>query len=398
MINQTDFVNRWLVHIKILADEIGPRASTTESERRGSEYCQDVLVRLGLQPEMEPFNSARSIFDPHLYASLAMLFAFAVYPLGGTLSAGIAALISLVAFVSELLELGFRDNLLRRLVPKGSSQNVVATVDPAAEHHQDMILIGHVDSQVTPIIFSSRRWLSVYQNFTTIAFILFSTQVLLYIAGTFTQWNWIWLASIPSAVCAILLAALCIHANRTPVTAGANDNASGAGLVLALAEQLQVKPLQHTRVWLVCTGCEEVQHYGAIDFFNRHQVDFLKPVTIVFETLGCADPAWLVKEGIVIPFYPDSKLVRLAERLSAENPEWGAHPAQISGGNTEMADAVRVGIPAITLMGITPQGEVPYWHQLEDTSDKMDPAVMSHAYAFVWEYLKAIDKGEARSI
>ena len=67
--------------------------------------------------------------------------------------------------------------------------------------------------------------------------------MLLYIAGTFTQWNWIWLASIPSAVCAILLAALCLHANRTPVTAGANDNASGAGLVLALAEQLQVEIL-----------------------------------------------------------------------------------------------------------------------------------------------------------
>lgn len=54
--------------------------------------------------------------------------------------------------------------------------------------------------------------------------------------------------------------ALCIEADRTPFTAGANDNASAVGLVLTLAEALVKQPLQHTRVWLACTGCEEVQH------------------------------------------------------------------------------------------------------------------------------------------
>ena len=43
------------------------------------------------------------------------------------------------------------------------------------------------------------------------------------------------------------------------------------GLVLALAEALVKQPLRRTRVWLVCTGCEEVRHYGAIDFFRRHR-------------------------------------------------------------------------------------------------------------------------------
>ena len=55
-------------------------------------------------------------------------------------------------------------------------------------------------------------------------------------------------------------------AERTPFTAGANDNASAVGLVLTLAEAPVSPPLAHTRVWQACTGCEEVQHYGADPF------------------------------------------------------------------------------------------------------------------------------------
>ena len=147
--------------------------------------------------------------------------------------------------------------------------------------------------------------------------------------------------------------AMCIQADRTPFTAGANDNASAVGLVLTLAETLRTAPLQHTRVWLACTGCEEVQHYGAIDFFRRHRSALRNPHAIAFEMLGCAGPSWLTKEGIIVPFHADPGLVKLAEEIAAQHPELAAHPAQISGGNTEMADALRLGIPAITLSGQT---------------------------------------------
>jgi hypothetical protein len=310
---------------------------------------------------------------------------------------GIAALLVLVSLVSELLELSFRDNVFRWLVPKAPSQNVVATVPPGDEHRRDLVLIGHIDSHRTPLVFKTPRWVSVYQTFTTVAFVLFLVQALLYVLGTVTQWVWIWPASIPSAVGALLLAAMCLQADRTPYSAGANDNATGAGLVLALGGHLKAEPLQHTRVWLVCTGCEEVQHYGAIDFFRRHRAEFHNPVAVVFELMGCAGPAWLTQEGIVVPFHADRDLVALAEELSADHPEWGAYPARIKGGNTEMADALRAGIPAITFMGMGPHGETPYWHQVEDTFDKMDPEVMERAYAFIWAFAQALDAGAGQT-
>ncbi len=385
------YVQTWLSHVHALAEDIGPRGSTTEGERRASAYCERVLLRLGLTPTMEPFTSARSIFLPHVLAQVPMLVAFLLYPLAGRISAALSALLSLVAVSSTVLELSLRDNLLRRVVSKGPSQNVVATVPPAGEHRQDLILIGHVDSARTPIIFRSPRWTAVFQLFLAVIFVLAVSQIVLYLLGTVTQWRWIWPASIPYVLCSVLLIAHHFHADRTPFSPGANDNATGAGLVLTLAQHLQAEPLHHTRVWLVNTGCEEVQHYGATDFFRRHRSDLHAPIAVALEMLGCTAPAWLTREGIIVPFRADRRLVALAEEAANEHPEWGARAVQVNGGNTEMADALRARVPAITLGGAVGRGERTYYHQLQDTYDKMDPEVMARAYAFAWTFIKALD-------
>ncbi len=107
--------------------------------------------------------------------------------------------------------------------------------------------------------------------------------------------------------------------------------------------------------------------------------------------LGCAGPTWLVKEGIVVPFHADQQLIRIAEQISESKSAFEGYPSVIKGGNTEMADALRAGIPAITLGGMDRDGTLPYWHQIGDTFDKMIPEVMSRNYQFTWEYIKSID-------
>jgi len=56
-----------------------------------------------------------------------------------------------------------------------------------------------------------------------------------------------------------------------------------------------------------------------------------------------------------------------------------------------MADAVRRGIPAITLFGKTPEGVAPYWHQQADTFDKMDAEVMARTWALTTALIQKID-------
>jgi hypothetical protein len=387
----TPQVDKWMKHIRVLAEEIGPRGSTREGERRGHEYCRAVLDELGLETSWESFRSAKSVFHPFLILSVIMLLTFILYPLAGQVSAVLSALIALATFISALLELSLRANPLRWIVPKGNSQNVFTVIPPSGENKQDLVLIGHVDSQHTPLIFSSLRWLAVYQVFATSALVAFSGMVLLFLIGIFTRWTWIWPVSGIGAVFAVLLLALCVQAVYTPFTHGANDNATAAGLILTLAEHFRQMPLKNTRVWLVCTGSEEALHDGAIDFFRRHKSELTNPKAVVLESLGCAGPSWLVGEGIVLPILPDPNLVEVAEMVAKAHPQLDAYPSRVSGGVTEMSDAIRAGVPAITLMGLTRENVLPYWHQTADTVDKIDPEFLERNYAFTWHYLQALD-------
>ncbi|MBE0688397.1 MAG: M28 family peptidase, partial [Anaerolineaceae bacterium] len=208
----------------------------------------------------------------------------------------------------------------------------------------------------------------------------------------FLPWSWVWYASIPTAMCAVLMISFFIEAEFSPFTAGANDNASAAGIVLTMAEELKKNPLKHTRVFTVCTGCEETQHYGMIAWYKQNLMLLKNPKAIVFELLGVAGPGYLTQEGIIVPFKANHNLLKMVETISHEHPEWGAYPVKISGGNSEMADALRNKIPAVSLFGLKKDGEAPYWHQLEDTYDKMNPQVMEDVWSLAMAMLQKIDQ------
>ena len=171
--NHQTYIKRWLAHIHHLAGEIGPRGSTTEGERLAAQYCAAELAGLELDPEVEGFRSARSIYQPHLLAAVIILAAYIIYPLFQPVSAWLAAVLTLAALVSDLLELSFISNPLRWITPKSDSQNVVAVLPPAGEHRQDLVLIGHIDSHRTPLIFRTQGWVNAYKVFTTVAFVAF---------------------------------------------------------------------------------------------------------------------------------------------------------------------------------------------------------------------------------
>lgn len=385
-------IQRWLAHIYALAVDIGPRGSTTKEERQGAEYAQNEFKKMGLKPVWQEFKSAKSIFLPHTIGSFIMIFAFILFPLGGKITVVLASILSVIVIVSELQELGFQNNLIRMIVPKGDSQNVHAVIHPAGEHKQDIILVGHLDTQRTPLFFRTPTYVKIYSQFTTIIFITYLIQTVFYTLSIFISIHWAWYASVPAAICAVIMITFFIEADFSPFTSGANDNASAAGMVLSLAEELNKQPLQNTRVFAVCTGCEETQHYGMIAWYEQHLASLKNPKAIVFELLGVAGPGYLMQEGIIVPFKADPSIVKIVENIGRDHPEYGAYPVKISGGNSEMADAIRNKIPAICLFGLTKEGVAPYWHQIEDTYDKMDPEVMENTWSFTRELIQRIDQ------
>jgi len=374
----------------MLSSVIGPRGPGSAGEEAALRWASLALTHAGLNPEEDRFVTAGSVFRPHLVAALGMLASFALYPFLRWPAAVLAAAV----VVSEILELTLRPNPLQWVLPKAPSGNVFAVVEPSGHPEQDLVLIGHLDTQRTPKIFSSPGWFLAYRAYSTVTFTVFVLTALAYALGAAFGWPWVWPASTVTAVLALLLVALCLEAERSPFTAGANDNATGAGLVLALAEELAARPLKRTRVWCLCTGSEEALHEGARTFFRRHLPQMVRPRALVFEMLGCAGPAWLLREGIVLPLYSDRSLRALAARVAGENPQLGAYPTRLTGGVTEMSDALLAGVPAITLIGVTREGRAPYWHLPTDTWDKVDPEVLGRAQRFALELVRAVDAGE----
>ncbi|RJQ10376.1 MAG: M28 family peptidase [Bacillota bacterium] len=239
--------------------------------------------------------------------------------------------------------------------------------------------------------------MKAYRLFSTAAFAAFLGQVVLYAGGMVFGWPWAWAASGASAAMAFLLVLLTLQAELTPPTPGANDNATGAGLVLTLAEDLAAKPLVKSRVWCLCSGSEEALHEGAKAFFARHRSEMREPRAVVFEMLGCGRPAWGTKEGFVIPLWSAPGLRRLAGEVAAEHPQWGARPGGLAGGVTEMSDAILAGVPAITIICLDERGRAPYWHLPTDTVDKMDSlpgGAMDSAYRFVRAILERLDRSQ----
>jgi len=397
--NHEDYVRLCLSHIRKLTIDIGARGSTTAGERQGAAYCQDVLQQLGYTPRVEPFSSPKSIYLPIVFTGGLMIAAFAIYPLAQPVTAWISLGLLLVAFVCQNLELAFRDNPYRWFMPTGQSQNVVASLPSHGDHRQDLVVIGHIDTHRTPIIFSTDLWVDGFRLYATTAFIVASAQIVLYLIGALSGLGWIWPVTGLGAAFGAGLIAIGVQADLSPYTAGANDNATAVATVLALARYLQEHPLQYTRVWFACTGCEEVKHYGAANFFRRHKAELVNPKALVFEMLGCDEPGYLLREGMrPASFAADPRMAGLAAQVAEAHPEFRAHPTRVDLGYTEMADALIAGVPAITVIGIGGasipvgyKGRPLYWHRVGDTLDKIDPEVLGHAWGYICEFINAVD-------
>ena len=87
---------------------------------------------------------------------------------------------------SILLELSFRPNLLRWVLPKGHSQNVWARIDARDEARDRIVLVAHLDTHRTPLAFSSDRWVRIFEKlvpigmaFTVLLIATFTLQIVL---------------------------------------------------------------------------------------------------------------------------------------------------------------------------------------------------------------------------
>ena len=393
-----------LKHIEYLSTTIGPRGSTTPKEKEGHDYVQKVLSELGCETRVETFLAPTSTYTPFIVGLGVALVAEALFWfIGGAANAAAGALaaaaLALLATVSLFLELWPADNPLRWVIPSAPSQNVIG-VTPASgaaasgQAARRIAVLAHVDSHRTPFFWQSRRTFALYRALTPLGFISLVALCVIFIVGIFAPGESLRSASLIPTVLVALVWLMVTQAHFTPFTSGANDNASGVGLMLALAEKLKQTPLKNSEVWWVATGCEELSSpYGSADFVRRHQAELENGYVVVVDNLAGKEtnPTYLTSEGILVPLKYPPEMLALLEQIAKDQPDLGGRANPQPGAFTDAAFPLKAGLKTLGFLGFTRDGWIPNWHNQTDVFANVDADAVARAEQFVLELLRRLD-------
>jgi hypothetical protein len=387
---------RAIAHIHYLAEEIGGRGSCTPAERQAAAYTVEQMQALGVHDvRLEPYRGAPSTYRPYALAFAAALLGTVGVWLTGTrpMMAAAAALSALGAW-AMLAETDFSPHVMRWLLPKADSQNAVGVVPPAGQVRNRVVLCAHVDTHRTPIFYSSKTWHTLFGLLVAGAFVSMVIGAVAYGLGAIMSWAWVRWIGLAAAAMEIFALGLCLHADFTPFSPGANDNASGVGVILGLAEHLVREPLAHTEVWLAFTGCEEVASYGMVAFLDAHAAELGRDaVYVILDEVGLGRPMVLTADGLILKRKTHPRALDLARLADAALPDLqiGEH---VGIAYTDAAVATKRGLVALTV-GALPLAEAEdtmHWHQMSDTLEHIDVQTLAGAHALIWQILQEIDR------
>ena len=405
MNRQTDessfYAKRAMKHVAHLAGTIGARPSTGNGERLAAEYSQRELNSYSLRDvRLERFCSARSTYRPYLLAFGAALLGGAIFRLRPNRKTAILSAIAHGAAAWGFArESTLKTNWTRRVLPAAESQNVIGVVAAREKVLRRVVVFGHLDSHRTPLVYSTPRWLRLFSHLVTLGFASLvvggSTPILKVRDEKLCKNKTLRALNVLGAIAQAVCAALLIEADITPFSPGANDNASGAATMLALAERAAKNPLRNTELWFVGTGCEEVGCYGIAAFLDAHGEELRDAFFLNFDMVGIGAPSILTREGLLLASHPNEKLLDWARTVAAQNPELQIQEHE-GGAYTDTGMVSSRGFFGLTIDSIIPanhpaQARAGFWHQRDDTSENIEIECLRKTHEFGWKLLQFMD-------
>jgi hypothetical protein len=223
-----------------LADHIGPRPATTDTEAQAADYLQGVMRAKGLEVERQDFEC------PRTYS-----WAFVIYyvlTIVAAVASGWQALVWPALVLAAATAIVMRSDLntrwgLSSIMPKGPSQNVVGRRAPKTlrgDRPRKIVLVAHYDSARSSLAFSPGMVKSFGISFRLMKWATYLVPALILIAAlpwTSAAFPYLWYATM--VIATYLLIPLLINVHRELLmspTDGANDNASGVAAMLGVLD------------------------------------------------------------------------------------------------------------------------------------------------------------------
>jgi hypothetical protein len=231
-------------YVRELADRIGPRPATTDSEAEAADFISDVFTARGLEVVRQEFVCPRtytwSFVAYHILtigAAVLLYWQSAWGPLRW-----VALALASISAITMWVDLDTRGGL-SALMPKGPSQNIIGKRVPKARRGERMrriVIVAHYDSAKSSLAFSpglvknfaATFGLMKWCTFLVPALILADALPFLAVLDPY-----LWYVTL--AVAAYLLVPLAINIHRElfmAATDGANDNASGVAAMLGVLD------------------------------------------------------------------------------------------------------------------------------------------------------------------
>jgi hypothetical protein len=386
-------VSTMLSHVRVLAQEIGPRGTGTAGEEAAADYVADRLSALGLPIERQAFRAVASQNAFPLAIDLLALLAVAIYTLDGPLARWVAA--GLALSTAPLLWQTIRMSgspLLRPFLPKVTSSNVVTRIEPQGELRQRVVILAHLDTNRCRMAWQSSA-VRYVEPLTWLTLAVLATLGVLYVAGAlFSAPGWLWWVSLLPAGYVVGTVITLLRDDRTPFTPGAHDNAASVAVALEMSARLATRPLKGTEVWLAFTGAEETDHAGLYALLRQYRSLLREAAFIGLEGVGSGEIVYLTRQGVCSHYMPDPDLMALAAKVAIRRPQLRVRAARMTG-EDEVGTLRRRGYRAICIAGRDPAtGTLPHWHRADDTVDTISVDTMQRAAEFVMALLEELDR------
>ncbi len=308
-----------------LVDEFGPRPPGSDAERRAARHLAARLEGLGREVETETFTVWPAWAVGYVINAIVAIVGSVVAVSSGTLG----TVLVMAATVATFLDLAGISPTTRRLLGRRASQNVISWGDrdkPGA-----VLLVAHYDTGPT-------RTRPLRPMFIAML-VLLACCVLR--AGGMEGTALTVVQFIPTVVL-IVYVALLLDVALSPATPGENDNASGVGLALRLAERLD--GLEYFGVHVLFTGSQKAMAQGMRAFLKAHRKELAPGDTIVLnlDAVGGGDVLLTKKEGPLLTARSHPRLTGEAdvETFTAREPSDGYAAASAR-------------LPAVTITGST---------------------------------------------
>ncbi len=390
-------MSREMEHIQVLAGDIGFRVATTEGEHQAANYIEQEMRSYGLQEiRQEPFPCATE--------SLSNIFPYLYTAFGSSMIAPLAPLLGftglLAAPATMLSEFRSNKGPVTWLTRKGTSHNVIGILPARSEVKTRIVLLTHYDSVRVRNFMkpnegkSPQRFVMPLLGLSYLAAI--GSSALGFVARrkknrALTRTTQGISGAASAAMLTLATPLLMGQMIRGIDGEGANDNASGVAVLLSLAEQMAQTPLEHTEIWFVATGGEEIGLVGARALANKHGKTLKDAYFFAVDTVGLGRIHYTVQENFLGRADVSHDVVDILVTASEKGPH-GAMPYMLRAGGTDAGAMLAKKFKASSISCLIKDGKFPEINWPTDTRKYVEPETPAKVTAFMKDVLHEIDR------